>query len=207
MHDMSIIELIKISLVIPIMLVLSIICCAITIERWVFFMGNGRVNGGMVDRIRTFLRAGNYAEAKKEASKGKGIIAEALVSQIEAISMPRNERESLVLFYHQKIQALLQKRLWIFGTLSFICPLVGLWGTVMGVIRSFKDLAMSGSGGPTIVAAGISEALVATAAGIAVAILAAVIYNWFNIWMKGALSSIDIFGQEMIFITSPSREK
>jgi biopolymer transport protein ExbB len=108
----------------------------------------------------------------------------------------------LVLFYHQRLQALLQKRLWIFGTLSFICPLIGLLGTVLGVMRSFRDLAISGSGGPTIVAAGISEALIATAAGIAVAITAAIIYNWFNIWMKSAISSSDIFGQELIFLTS-----
>jgi biopolymer transport protein ExbB len=108
----------------------------------------------------------------------------------------------LVLYYHQRLQNLLQKRLWIFGTLSFICPLIGLLGTVLGVIRAFKDLAISGSGGPTIVAAGISEALIATAGGIAVAITAAIIYNWFNIWMKNTLSSNDIFGQELIFMTA-----
>src|SRR5581483_12268348 len=117
----------------------------------------------------------------------RGLIPEAIAAQIDAVHLPRNERESLVLYYHQRLQTLLQRRLWIFGTLSFISPLIGLLGTVLGVIRSFRDLAISGSGGPTIVAAGISEALVATAGGIAVAITAAVIYNYFNIWMKGTL--------------------
>jgi biopolymer transport protein ExbB len=195
-------EIMEQSLVMPVLLVFSVVCMAVAFERWIYYLSNARVNGRLLDRVRTFIKSGNLNEAKKEASRSKGLIPEAIVAQLDAIHLPRNERESLVLYYHQRLQSLLQKRLWVFGTLSFICPLVGLLGTVLGVMRSFRDLAISGSGGPSIVAAGISEALVATAGGIAVAITAAVIYNWFNIWMKGTLSSNDIFGQEMIFLTS-----
>jgi biopolymer transport protein ExbB len=202
MHDLTFKELMSISVVLPILLVLSVICIMVMFERLMFYLRNGRINGQILDRVRTCLRAGNLSEARKEALRERGVIIEAIVAQIDAASMPRTERESLVLYYHQRLQSLLQRRLWIFGTLSFICPLIGLLGTVLGVIRAFRDLAISGSGGPSIVAAGISEALVATAGGIAVAITAAVIYNWFNVWMKSTLSSSDIFGQEMIFLTS-----
>lgn len=195
-------EIMHQSWVMPLLLVFSVICIAVAIERWIYFVRYGRVDGRMLDRVRAFIKSGNLADAKKEASKGTGLIAQAIAAQIDAAHLPRYERESLVLYYHQRLQSLLQKRLWVFGTLSFICPLVGLLGTVLGVMRSFRDLAISGSGGPTIVAAGISEALIATAGGIAVAITAAIIYNWFNIWMKGTLSSNDIFGQEMIFLTA-----
>lgn len=200
-------EMMKISIVLPIMLVLSIICFAVAFERWVYYMRHARVNGRLLDRVRLLLKSANIADAKKEAHRVTGFLAEGIVAQLDAIHLPRNERESLVLYYHQRFQSLLQRRIWIFGTLSFICPLVGLWGTVLGVMRSFRDLALSGSGGPTIVAAGISEALVATAAGIGVAIVAAVIYNWFNIWMKATLSTSDIFGQEMIFLTAESSHR
>ena len=202
MHDLTFRELMSISVVLPVLLVLSILCVMVMFERLLFFLRNARINGRIVDRVRICLRSGNLSEARKEAMRGRGVITEAIVAQIDAATMSRSERESLVLYYHQRLQSLLQRRLWIFGTLSFICPLVGLLGTVLGVIRAFRDLAISGSGGPSIVAAGISEALVATAGGIAVAITAAVIYNWFNVWMKGTLSSSDIFGQEMIFLTS-----
>lgn len=198
-------EIMRQSLVMPVLLFFSVACIAVAFERWVYFLRNARVNGRMLDRVRTYVKSGNLGEAKKEATRASGFLPEAIAAQIDAVHLPRNERESLVLYYHQKLQALLQKRLWVFGTLSFICPLVGLLGTVLGVIRSFRDLAISGSGGPTIVAAGISEALVATAGGIAVAITAAVIYNYFNIWMKSTLSSGDIFGQEMIFLTSSGK--
>lgn len=195
-------EIMEQSLVMPVLLVFSVVCIAVAFERWFYFVRNARVNGRLLDRVRTYIKSGKLNEAKMEAGRSSGLIPEAIVAQLDAIHLPRNERESLVLYYHQRLQALLQKRLWVFGTLSFICPLVGLLGTVLGVMRSFRDLAISGSGGPSIVAAGISEALIATAGGIAVAITAAVIYNWFNIWMKGTLSSNDIFGQEMIFLTS-----
>ncbi len=195
-------ELMNQSFVMPVLLVFSIICIAVAIERWIYFFRYGRINGRLLDRVRAQVKAGNLPEAKKEALKGNSLVSQSIVAQLDAAHLARSERESLVLYYHQRLQSLLQQRLWIFGTLSFICPLVGLLGTVLGVMRSFRDLALSGSGGPTIVAAGISEALVATAGGIAVAITAAIIYNWFNIWMKGTLSSNDIFGQEMIFLTS-----
>ncbi len=205
MQAMTFKEILAVSHVIPVLIVLSVICISVMIERWIYFLNHAGVNGRMLDRIRTYVKSGNLTEAKKEASRGKGLIAQSIAAQLDAAHLPRNERESLVLYYHQRLQNLLQKRLWIFGTLSFICPLIGLLGTVLGVMRSFKDLAISGSGGPTIVAAGISEALIATAGGIAVAITAAMIYNWFNIWMKNTVSSNDIFGQEIIFMTSSAK--
>lgn len=202
MHAMTFRELMSISIVLPVLLVLSVFCIGFMFERFIVFMKYGRISAKVLDRVRIHVKNGNLADAKKEALRGKGFIAEAIATQLDAAHLPRNERESLVLLYHQRLQAILGKRLWIFGTLSFICPLLGLLGTVLGVMTAFRDLALSGSGGPTIVAAGISEALVATAGGIAVAIFSAIIYNWFSIWMKGALTDNDIFCQEMIFLTA-----
>jgi biopolymer transport protein ExbB len=201
--EMTFREIMAISIVLPIILGLSIVCAAVVLERLVSYLryaGGG--NKKALDRIRIYLKNGNVNEAKKEANKAGGFVGKAYMAQLEAVGLPRNEREGLVIFYHQKYQELLNRRLWIFGTLSFICPLIGLFGTVLGVMTAFGDLAISGSGGPTIVAAGISEALWATAAGIGLAIAAAVLYNMFNIWMKGSLHKADMFGQEMIFLTS-----
>lgn len=194
-------EILQISHVIPVLLVLSIICATAVFERLFCFLRYAGASGRVMDRIRQYLESGHVKEARAESIRGRGYIAKAITAQLEATHLPRTERESLVLLYHQKFQNILSKRLWIFGTLSFICPLIGLLGTVMGVMTAFGDLAISGSGGPTIVAAGISEALWATAAGIGLAIVAAVIFNCFNIWMKGSLSRADIFGQEMIILT------
>jgi len=67
----------------------------------------------------------------------------------------------------------------VLGTMSNIAPLLGLFGTVVGIIRAFADIARTGSGGGAVVAMGVSEALMTTAAGIIVAVIATVFFNFF----------------------------
>jgi biopolymer transport protein ExbB len=74
----------------------------------------------------------------------------------------------------------LRKHLWILGTVASSAPFIGLLGTVVGIIKSFESMALAGTGGFAVVAAGISEALVATALGLAVAIIALIFYNYFQ---------------------------
>jgi len=74
----------------------------------------------------------------------------------------------------------LRKHLWILGTVASSAPFVGLLGTVVGIIKSFESMAIAGTGGFAVVAAGISEALVATALGLGVAIIAVIFYNYFQ---------------------------
>jgi biopolymer transport protein ExbB len=75
---------------------------------------------------------------------------------------------------------ILKKHLWILGTVASSAPFIGLLGTVVGIIKSFESMAVAGTGGFAVVAAGISEALVATALGLAVAIIALIFYNYFQ---------------------------
>ena len=75
----------------------------------------------------------------------------------------------------------LRKHLWILGTVASSAPFIGLLGTVVGIIKSFESMAIAGTGGFAVVAAGISEALVATALGLAVAIIAVIFYNYFQV--------------------------
>ena len=74
----------------------------------------------------------------------------------------------------------LKKHLWILGTVASSAPFIGLLGTVVGIIKAFKVWRWPGTGGFAVVAAGISEALVATALGLAVAIIAVIFYNYFQ---------------------------
>jgi biopolymer transport protein ExbB len=74
----------------------------------------------------------------------------------------------------------MKKHLWVLGTVASSAPFIGLLGTVVGIIKSFESMAIAGTGGFTVVAAGISEALVATALGLGVAIIAVIFYNYFQ---------------------------
>ena len=75
---------------------------------------------------------------------------------------------------------LLRKNVWFLGTIGALSPFVGLFGTILGIIDAFKSIALTGSGGFSVVAAGISEALVATGAGLVVAIYSVFAFNYFS---------------------------
>lgn len=68
--------------------------------------------------------------------------------------------------------------LWVLGTIGASAPFIGLFGTVIGIMRAFHSMALVGTGGFGVVAGGISEALIATALGLAIGIIALVFYNY-----------------------------
>jgi biopolymer transport protein ExbB len=74
----------------------------------------------------------------------------------------------------------LKQNVWILGTIGSSAPFIGLFGTVVGIIKSFHNMAQLGTGGFSVVAGGISEALIATAMGLVVAIVAVIAYNYFQ---------------------------
>ena len=98
----------------------------------------------------------------KEISRGKAGVQDIM------------EGESL------RVGLFLGRRLSFLGTLGANAPFIGLFGTVLGIIHAFKDLALTEGGGGPAVMAGIAEALVATAVGLLVAIPAVVMYNFFH---------------------------
>lgn len=75
----------------------------------------------------------------------------------------------------------LRRNIWLIGTIGSAAPFIGLFGTVVGIMRAFHHMAQTGTGGFAVVASGISEALVATALGLGVAIIAVALYNYFQV--------------------------
>ncbi|MFA7074396.1 MAG: MotA/TolQ/ExbB proton channel family protein [Endomicrobiaceae bacterium] len=93
----------------------------------------------------------------------------------------------------------LEKYTTILGTIGGVSVYIGLFGTVVGIIRSFHDISLAGSGGLSVVIGGVSEALIATATGLCVAIPAVIAYNFF-------MKTIDNFTVEMEYSVSALKE-
>ena len=110
------------------------------------------------------------------------------------------ERQRQVLNYE------LKQNLWLLGTIGSASPFIGLFGTVVGILRSFQEMAKSGSGGFAVVAAGISESLIATAAGIVVAVIAFVSYNAFQTRWNSIVLAIRVDIEELAEILASTRE-
>jgi biopolymer transport protein ExbB/TolQ len=90
--------------------------------------------------------------------------------------------EALVALLSEETKSLrweAEHRLAVLGTVANVAPFIGLLGTVIGIIRAFHAIALKASAGPSVVASGIAEALISTAAGLFVAIPAVIAYNYF----------------------------
>jgi len=88
------------------------------------------------------------------------------------------EERLQVVLSQQKL--LLERNLGVLGSMAAVAPLIGLLGTVWGIMRAFHDMSMAGSAAPTVVAAGVAEALITTAVGLVVAVPAVLLYNHFS---------------------------
>lgn len=96
----------------------------------------------------------------------------------------------------------LRRYLWILGTIASAAPFIGLFGTVVGILESFQQMAAKGAGGFAVVAAGISESLVATASGIVVAVIAVLAFNAFQTRWSALVLTVRIHTEEFIEILS-----
>jgi len=161
------------------MVVLSIYCLALIWERGRYFK---RETGGYVDflaRVRTAAAAGKLQEAAAFAKQHRGLAA-GVVSATLSGPPHREERQRAAERAIGRATAELERGIATLGTIASVAPFIGLFGTVVGVMRAFHDLASATGGGPGLVAVGISEALVTTAAGLLVAIPAVAAFNFFN---------------------------
>ena len=179
MPEIDILEVFRSSFTLVILLFCSIIVLTFAIERW-WFLRNARINTeSFMAKLRQFIENNKFSDALKLCKSTAGPVA--LLMQVAVENRARSKAEVQALLAATQIdeRTKLERFLGILGTMGNTAPFIGLFGTVIGIIKAFHDLALSGSGGPSVVAAGIAEALVATAAGMAVAIPAVMLYNYF----------------------------
>jgi len=171
---------------------LSVVSIAIMIERWRFFFST-RIDGRAVaDQFAKDLAAGDIEAAYKKLSAGKGVVEAAVVGAgIERAKDGADAAEAAMDAARAVHRSALDRNLAFLGTVGNNAPFVGLFGTVIGIIKAFHDLAQNTQGGASTVMAGISEALVATAIGILVAIPAVAAFNYFQRKMKAVQSNLD----------------
>jgi biopolymer transport protein ExbB len=92
----------------------------------------------------------------------------------------------------------LKRYLWALGTVGSSAPFVGLFGTVVGILKAFQSMSVAGTGGFKVVSQGIAAALVATAAGLLVAIYAVIAYNYFVARINGIAMQYKLYCEELL---------
>ena len=154
---------------------LSIVSIAVILERTVYFAMHRLPNSG---EVALKLAKGDLEGVKLEVAKYQGMEAAVLREGLSWADKGADSVEQIVNATMARERPRYERFLSFLGTLGSSTPFIGLFGTVLGIIKAFKDLGQAGTkGGAETVMTGISEALVATAVGLAVAIPAVVFYN------------------------------
>ena len=190
--NISILEVFKTSFTLVILLLCSVIALAASIEKWLYLRKCRLDAGVFMKKIETFLEKSCFEDALTHCTKHPAPLSH--VIKIGIINRKKNKEDISELMESAKMEERIKMDGWlgILGTLGNASPFIGLFGTVVGIIKAFEDLAKSGSGGPAIVAAGIAEALVATAGGLVVAIPCVVAFNFFQRKIKVMNVEIDV---------------
>jgi biopolymer transport protein ExbB len=173
------------------LIILSVISFAVMIERiWFFTTHSIDVQSLMAD-LRRLLNKGSVSDARARVSgsdSSEMAIVDAGLAEYERGADAVSEAMA-----GKKVRERmrLERNLVFLGTLGNNAPFIGLFGTVLGIIKAFHDLAGNQAGGAQVIMASISEALVATAVGLLVALPAVVGFNYFNRRVRGVIANSD----------------
>ncbi len=159
---------------------LSVASLAVMFERgWVYFRHRFDEDH-FVSQIEPLLQQRGWPQALNLCKESRAFEPQVLRAGLTQIFRGKDAVQEAMEGERIRVGLVLEKRLSFLGTLGANAPFIGLFGTVLGIIHAFKDLALTEGGGGPAVMAGIAEALVATAVGLLVAIPAVVMYNLFH---------------------------
>ena len=167
----------------PIMIILgccSVITLGIALERLYYFRKRKGDADQMLRGALESVRRLDFSEAITRCRNNQHPVGIVAAETMKChLSRPKDTDETMqVVLSQQKL--LLERNTSMLGTMAAIAPLIGLLGTVYGIMRAFHDMALAGSAAPSIVAAGVAEALITTAAGLVIAVPAVLLFNYFN---------------------------
>lgn len=192
-------ELIKVGGPLMIIIIaLSIGGLSVILERGVYFYKNEKHNGELlINHLEKFIKEGNQEKAievcnhfKNTSSKVmKTILLEYKSGKMNCCTYDYLEEKARECALRELPK--LEKNMWILGLAANVTPLAGLLGTVTGMIGAFNSMAIHGAGDPSVLASGISEALVTTASGLIVSIPALVFYNFYQKKIEKAMVDME----------------
>lgn len=181
------------------LIALSVVSIALVVERLIFFNRN---SSPTTAELLPLLASGKFDQAKAALAGKQGMEAQVVLAAIEAAPNGPDSVEEVIAGTIMRHRPPYERSLSFLGTLGNNAPFIGLFGTVIGIIKAFADLAIGTgdmkSAGASAVMSGISEALVATAVGIFVAIPAVVAFNSYNRWLKTIVARTNALGHAVI---------
>ncbi len=202
--------LVKSSAAMWLIVLCSVAAVAVAVERAFSLWRFGERAQSLADAVTRALFRGDLDDARAQCERSgspaadvflAGLVTAPPIGTGRPVRAPTPERVmAAVERQRQQLNIRLRTHLWLLGTIGATSPFIGLFGTVVGIMQAFHQMAATGQGGFTIVAAGISEALVTTAGGIAVAIEAVILYNFLNTHVQKIALQFKLLAEEYLEI-------
>jgi biopolymer transport protein ExbB/TolQ len=184
--------------VLYLLILLSLASIAVMIERGVFYRSRALDVDALKAELSKQLDRGDYEAAAAMLKRHDALETNAVLAGLRAWEKGADSVEDLISGALGREKVRYEKRLGFLATLASNAPYVGLFGTVLGIIKSFRDLAANIAEASQAVMAGIAEALVATAVGLLVAIPAVIAYNAFKGRVKRSVVDSEMLARVLL---------
>lgn len=201
--------------VLAVLLICSIIAVKVIIEKYLQFKAlDEKLHNDLFKEVINLISEGKFSEAielsSKEIVQGKSKFTQPLAGVYKFLIDNRTtETESLIdrgMIQVDKQIAFFEIKLGILATFGNITPFIGLFGTVLGIIRAFNALSINDTTGYSSLMGGIAEALISTAAGLLVAIPSVMFYNYFSRKLKTTLPLFEEAVNETVYALKAEKE-
>lgn len=163
----------------------SVLMLAIAIERWYIYHRMAVDPDWLHGKMVYFLQQKKVDDARVYLRDVRGCLPRVFEIGLNRFHLSQEEVEAAMGNAISEQKLFLERNLQAIGTIAVISPFIGLFGTVVGIMHTFSAVAEKGQAGVAVVAAGVAEALIATAAGLFVAIAAVVFFNYFKTRVSG----------------------
>jgi len=183
---------------------LSVLSVTVMVERAVALRGTVADLDALGRELVARLREDDLPGARTLLAGQRGPAAAVAAAGVAVFERGGDAVAETMASAKSRVRVDLERNLGVLGTLGNNAPFVGLFGTVLGIIKAFADLSRNQTGGASAVMSGISEALVATAVGLMVAIPAVVAFNFFQGRVRKALARVDAMAHLVLSAAKPT---
>jgi biopolymer transport protein ExbB len=164
-----------------VMLLLLLVAITVIVERFYFLHSVIKTGSYFTEEIKNILRSDNgLVKAKKYCDEHPGIYSSLLLAGFNNLSLTKDERDEVLTEEAMRHTKEMERYMWVLDTLITMAPLLGLLGTIIGIMVSFNVISETGVSHPTAITGGVALALLNTAAGLIIAILCLGFFNYFQ---------------------------
>ncbi|MCL4557051.1 MAG: MotA/TolQ/ExbB proton channel family protein [Deltaproteobacteria bacterium] len=188
------------------LLLISVISMSLIVERLIFFGRIKDLDVSLLHRIKNMITNRGMEDLKALLSVQKTPVADVLATGTDHIDADISDMDIAMEQHALSIVPKLESKLWVLDTIITMAPLLGLLGTIIGMINAFQIFSSKGLNQPTGISGGVGEALIATATGLIVAVFTLVFYNYFNTRVRRIMKDMEFAANEFIKIVKQERK-